>query len=637
MIAFGYFVIMILWIVFLPCFIDTDSHRKNESKYLKVAGVSAIAFLTAQHLLLQSRKNRKAAKNKIETSESLDTWLPSFIYELPINLAIVSKDGHIKCWSKSFYVNIISNFSDKEISEINIFTNEYAILQLNGNPFTPEEQPVAKAIKTGENISGVPMGILTGHNEWSWVEATMHVRKNAHGEVLDCICLFEAISDAHATEADLTVQSFQDRLTGLPNRLFFTELLSQAISRMQKHDNRIGVLYIDLNRFKIINDTLNYEMGDKILIQVAKRLKNAIRHGDTIARLFGDEFGVLFEDVSDLSEVILVTDWIRNVFEDPFILNNEEYYMSCSMGLTISNNSSLTPDELIRDSEVAMHRAKAEESETIEIYDQSMNEQARSRLKMESEIRHALQKNEFVVYYQPLVNLSTGKIIGWEALVRWQHPERGLVPPIQFIEIAEETNLIIPIGTQVLEEACRQAQDWRMRFPSYSESIMNVNLSMHQFQQPNLSEIIIETLEKQRFEPSLLKLEITESTSMKDAATSIAVMANLRALKIHFAIDDFGTGYSSLSYLKRMPVDTLKIDKSFVDGLGLDNESTAIVQAIISMATALNIRVTAEGIENAEQLSILRAMNCDIGQGYHFSRPLPPKDAEKLMEQDFTW
>jgi EAL domain-containing protein (putative c-di-GMP-specific phosphodiesterase class I) len=266
-----------------------------------------------------------------------------------------------------------------------------------------------------------------------------------------------------------------------------------------------------------------------------------------------------------------------------------------------------------------------------------MNEQTRSRLKMESEMRHALQKNEFIVYYQPLINLSTGKITGWEALVRWQHPEHGLVPPMEFISLAEETNLIIPIGIQVLEEACRQAQDWRMRFPSYSESIMNVNLSMRQFQQTNLAENILGILGKQCLDPNLLKLEITESASMKDAATSLAVMANLRALKIHLAIDDFGTGYSSLSYLKRMPVDTLKIDKIFVDGLGLDNESTAIVQAIISLAAVLNINVTAEGIENAEQLSILRTMGCDVGQGYHFSRPLPPKDAEKLMEQDITW
>jgi len=636
-IALGYFVLAVLWPFLLACFIDADSSAEVRNQYLKIGGVLAITLLGGQHILLRMLLNRKHHHHKQAVELYLDRNSWGFLDDIPANIAIVSKDGHYQHWSLAFHQNIMPYLSDKEISEICLLADDHILLHNDGHPFSNEERPIDKAIRTGEKISSVNVGIPVGNNDWVWVDLCIIPRKNAVGRILDYVCLFQLASDTHTAETNLTIQSFQDRLTGLPNRSLFSELLSQAIFRMEKQNSRVGVLFLDLNRFKAINDTLGREVGDKLLLQVSKRLRLAVRQGGTIARLGGDDFVALFEDFDDLSEVIFMVDWIKNIFEEPFILGDSEFYVGCSFGLAISDKPDVTSAELIRDAEIAMYRAKAKGSDTLEIYDQSMNNQTHDRLKMENDMRYALQRNEFIANYQPLINLDTGKIGGWEALIRWRHPERGLVPPIEFIGLAEETGLIISVGAWILEEACRQAQIWRERFPSYSESIMSVNLSMRQFQQQDIAKKIIEIIEKHHFDPRLLKLEITESATMRDPATNLAVMNALKAYKIKLAIDDFGTGYSSLSYLKRMPVNTLKIDKSFVDGLGLDGESTAIIETIISLAKVLGMNVTAEGIETADQFSLLKTMGCDIGQGYYFSRPLLPADAEKLMERDAVW
>jgi diguanylate cyclase (GGDEF)-like protein len=400
---------------------------------------------------------------------------------------------------------------------------------------------------------------------------------------------------------------------------------------------QIGVLYLDVNRFSKIIDSQGYETGDKMLAQVAKRLRSLVKQENLLARLGVDKFGLLFEGNDVIKEAFFVSDSIRAAFEKSFPLNGQEFYIDFSQGLSVSNGSDTTPDDLIRNAEMAMVRAKTKGAIALEIHDQNMNDIMRLNLKLESNMRLALQRNEFILYYHPLVSLATGKIGGWEALIRWRHPDRGILMPIEFIGLAEETGAILPIGTWVIEESCRQAQEWREKFPSYSKSVMNVNLSMRQFRQPNLPEIIRSSLAKICLEPCLLKLEITESAAMEDAVTSLSIMTELKALGVSLAIDDFGTDYSSLSYLKRLPVDSLKIDKSFIDGLGLDKESTAIVQAIISLTNALGISVTAEGIENADQLRMLRELGCHIGQGYYFSLPLAPPDAEKLMEQNPAW
>ena len=323
--------------------------------------------------------------------------------------------------------------------------------------------------------------------------------------------------------------------------------------------------------------------------------------------------------------------------ETAFLLQGQEAYTTCSMGLALCASSSTVPSELVRDAEVAMYRAKAKRAGSIEIFDPSMNAQALARFQMESELRRALERNEFLLFYQPLVSLRTGCIEGWEALVRWKHPERGMVPPLDFISLAEETGLIVPLGKWVLEEAVRQASLWTTRFPSDPPRLISVNISGRQFQQRDLIGTVMGALDASNFDPRCLKLEITESVMMRDPQASLEAMKVFRSHQIHLVIDDFGTGYSSLSYLKRFPVDTLKVDKSFVDGLGKDPESTAIVQAVISLAKSLGMRVTAEGIETKEQLEHLRSLDCDQGQGYFLARPLSAEAAEDLLMKNPRW
>jgi diguanylate cyclase (GGDEF)-like protein len=627
----------VLWIVLLPFLIGDATDWKTIRLPLQLIGALVAILFGVQHLLLRAVHFFKHINELQNVENGLVKDFRDFVEEIPTNIAIISNKGRYKYWSRSFQRNIMPDLSDKEISGIDVFHKDFSALQLDGHPFPYEARPIIQALNTGAKVSNVTMGLSVGLNLWAWVGVTITPRKDADGNILDFVCVFQLISDVHTTETDLTLLTFQDRLTGLPNRSFFTELLSKAIFMMKKRGSRIAVLFVDLNRFKIINDTLGHQSGDLLLSLAAKRIRGAVRHGDTVARIGGDEFAILFEELAELSEAVLVSDMIKNAIEEPFMLGGEECYIGCSQGLAVSNRLDISPNEMLRDAEVAMYRAKSRGSQSLEIYDQTMNDQTRGRLKLESEMRRGLPKNEFMVFYQPLVAIATGKICGWEALARWMHPERGIVSPVEFINLAEETGLIMALGAWILDESCHQAQVWREKYLAYSESVMSVNLSMRQFQQPNLTEKIVGILEKHRLEPRLLKLEITESTAMKDAGTSFAIMTALKALKINLAIDDFGTDYSSLSYLKRLPVDTLKIDKSFIDGLGIDHENTAIVQAILSLAKSLELRVTAEGIESAEQLALLKDLGCDIGQGYYFSRPLPPNEAEKLMEQNISW
>jgi EAL domain-containing protein (putative c-di-GMP-specific phosphodiesterase class I) len=346
---------------------------------------------------------------------------------------------------------------------------------------------------------------------------------------------------------------------------------------------------------------------------------------------------VLFEDLPKASDAMRVAERIQQAFEAPFLLQGQEAYTTCSMGLALSASSATVPSELVRDSEVAMYRAKAKREGSIEIFDPSMNAQALARFQMESELRRGLERGEFLLHYQPLVSLRTGCIEGWEALVRWKHPERGMVSPLDFISLAEETGLIVPLGKWVLEEAVRQASLWAARFPSDPPRLISVNISGRQFQQRDLISMVMSALDQNSFDPRCLKLEITESVMMRDPQASLEAMNVFRSHEIHLVIDDFGTGYSSLSYLKRFPVDTLKVDKSFVDGLGKDSESTAIVQAVISLAKSLGMRVTAEGIETKEQLEHLRSLDCDQGQGYFLARPLSAVAAEELLMKNPRW
>jgi diguanylate cyclase (GGDEF)-like protein len=445
-----------------------------------------------------------------------------------------------------------------------------------------------------------------------------------------------ALNDASAVDAmrrafgEAVHQATHDGLTGLPNRNLVIDRLTHAIARARRRPDTLAVLFIDLDRFKVVNDSLGHSVGDEVLVQVAQRLEEAVRPGDTVARLAGDEFVVVCEDVEGDADVLALAHRIADAVAAPIPLYGRDAIITASIGIALAGESTRAED-LLRDADVAMYRAKERGRARLELFDEDMRTRMLQRLEIEHALRRALQRREFVLYYQPTVSLATGRIVSVEALLRWPDPERGLVMPDEFIPVAEENGLIMPLGRWALEEACRQLAQWRREYPEWSDLEVSVNLSARQFADPDLVPVVAGALREAGLDPSGLWLEITESVLMEEAESTVETLRALRALGVHLSIDDFGTGYSSLSYLKRFPVDVLKIDRSFVDGLGTDAEDEAIVTAVVRLAQALELGVVAEGVETAGQLAELRRLGCTAVQGYYFGRPMPAADlASKL-------
>jgi diguanylate cyclase (GGDEF)-like protein len=434
----------------------------------------------------------------------------------------------------------------------------------------------------------------------------------------------------------LTYQAFHDPLTNLPNRPLFEDRLHRALVRAQRSQNTIAVLFLDLDGFKLINDSFGHKAGDRLLVMVSERLDSCLRDEDTLARLGGDEFTILLENIQDIEDATSVANRIAKQLELPFSLEEHEIFISASIGIAISTGAQSRPEDFLRDADAAMYAAKKNGKANHQVFNLNMASQARQQLLMEAELRRAIERQEFRVYYQPVIHLDTGKIVEVEALVRWQHPLRGLVPPLEFIPLAEDTGLIIPLGQWILEQACKQLRAWHLQYPSDSPLVVGVNLSTKQFQQSQLEDKIAAILQEQNLEPGSLKLEITESVLLKDTDANLSALQKLKNLGVKLAIDDFGTGFSALNYLKRFPIDTIKIDRSFVNGLGCNAQDTAIVHAIIAFAKALNLGITAEGIETADQLALLRELNCDRGQGYYFSKPLTSEAIGHLLASSKT-
>ena len=428
----------------------------------------------------------------------------------------------------------------------------------------------------------------------------------------------------------LAHQAFHDVLTGLPNRALFFDRLQHALARSARRPDEVAVLFVDLDRFKIANDSVGHETGDLLLVAVAKRLQAAARPSDTLARFGGDEFTVLLDEIVDAEEAVGVAARLLSRLEAPFLINEQEFFVSASIGIAVSTPEMVHASDLVRDADLAMYRSKSKASGGFELYDAAMGLDAAGRVELEAALRRAVERGELLVHYQPKVDLTTGRIAGLEALVRWEHPTRGLVPPTDFIPLAEDTGLILPIGRWVLEEACRQAARWQAMYPADPPTV-SVNLSVRQFQHPTVVEGVAQVLRETGLPPSCLVLEITESVVMEDAERNGATLRRLHELGVTLALDDFGAGYSSLSYLKQLPVGMLKIDRSFISGLGRGPEDGAIVQAISTLAHTLNMEVTAEGVETADQLARLRELGCDIGQGYYFSRPVPSAEIDALL------
>src|SRR6266403_98932 len=449
------------------------------------------------------------------------------------------------------------------------------------------------------------------------------------------------------TQTDITEGKVSDPLTGLPNRLLFIDRVGRLIKHTKRRkDQLFAVLFLDLDGFKMINDSMGHLIGDQLLLGVAKRLEKCLRSSDTVARLGetftvarlgGDEFTVLLDDIKDPSDAKRAAERMMKALASPFILGGKEVFTSVSIGIALSNSAYEQPEDILRDADTAMYRAKSLGKARYELFDADMRASVMARLQLETDLRHALERGEFRNFYQPIVALVSGEIAGFEALLRWQHPTRGLLGPIEFIPVAEETGLIRELGWWNLREACRQISEWRASLIAHPHLTISVNLSAKQFLQPNLVEDIRKLLGELALPPEALKLEITESTVMADPSAAVEMLQQIKSLGIRLAIDDFGTGYSSLSYLHRFPLDTLKIDRSFITVMEEDGEGMEIARSILPMANNLRLDVVAEGVETIQQVALLKKLQCKYGQGYYFSRPLSAEGIAALLAGDLTW
>jgi diguanylate cyclase (GGDEF)-like protein len=445
----------------------------------------------------------------------------------------------------------------------------------------------------------------------------------------------------------LLYTAFHDDLTGLPNRALFMKRLRRAIARTSgstsmgvtpEHQAQVAVLFLDLDRFKVVNDNLGHRIGDTLLIHCSQRLNDCLQGKNTLARVGGDEFAILLEDICHINQVTDVADRLQEDMALPFRLREQEIFTSVSMGIALSHTEGCDrPEDLLRDAHTAMYQAKAAGRARREIFATGMRMRVVKQLQVETDLRRAIEQQEFELFYQPIVALLTGQTAGFEALVRWRHPQRGLISPAEFIPVAEETGLIVPLGQWILETACRQLKRWQAQFPTDPLLMVSVNLSGRQFTQPGLVEFIEKTLTANDLEGRNLKLEITESVAMSDVEAAITMLERLKALGLQLSIDDFGTGYSSLNYLHRFPVTTLKVDRSFVSHMDDSGDNAVIVQAIVGLAHNLGMNVVAEGVETAAQLAKLHALQCEYGQGYLFSKPVPTQEAENLLASNLRW
>jgi PAS domain S-box-containing protein len=468
------------------------------------------------------------------------------------------------------------------------------------------------------------------------------------------LAILKDITELKQAQEKLVHDAFHDSLTNLPNRALFLDRLERTVARAKRHkDYKFAVLFIDIDRFKVVNDSLGHNAGDELIIEVSRRILNTLRledvisrpatphsltsewttKDDTLARLGGDEFTVLLDDLRSPTDSIRVASRIQQSFAEPFLIGGQEVFTTASIGIAASSQSYTSAADVLRDADIAMYRAKVQGKARCEVFDQATHDQAVGRLKLETDLRRALERGEFRVYYQPIVSLASGAVAGFEALVRWDRPGVGIVAPEEFIGVAEEMGLIVFIGNWVLRKACEQAHRWHLANPGRPLLTMSVNVSGRQFKQPDIVEQVEKVVRETQVEPTTIKLEVTETVTMDNAEKTIRVVQGLKNLGVRLSIDDFGTGYSSLSYLRRFPMSTLKIDRSFVHNLPSNPENLEIVRTILTLARSLGMDVVAEGAETADEIEHLKALDCDFGQGYFFSKPVDSEQAGNLLRR----
>src|SRR5450755_3634032 len=558
-------------------------------------------------------------------------------------IALVDSDGR-RLYNSPAYQKVLG-YSPEDLKNTSSFE------QIHPDDRLRVVKAAEKARQTG---CGERLEYRVRHRDGSWrsLESTASPIRNAKGQTDKLVIVNRDITERKRAEELLAHNAFHDGLTNLPNRALFLDRLQHALTLSKRHSNyKFAVLLIDIDEFKIVNDSLGHTAGDELLIKIGQRLKDSVRRADmvsrprmsgitdspatddTLARLGGDEFSILLDDIRNPIEAVRVAERVQAELAAPFLVNQEEIVISASIGITSSISPHTQAEDLLRDADIAMYRAKRAGKARCEVSDAAMHANAVKRLRLESDLRRALDQGEFRVFYQPIVSLPTGKIAGFEALTRWQRPE-GILPPIEFIAVAEETGLIIPMNRQLLREACQHLQSWQSEFPSSPPLSLSVNLTSKEFAQPDLVGEIRKSLDQTGLDPGCLQLEIIETIAMGDTEKSGHVLSQLKALGVRLSIDDFGTGYSSLGRLRRIPVDTLKIDRSFISNMDSDPENREIVRTIIMLAHNLGLKVVAEGTETEEQVTQLKQLNCEMAQGYFFSRPADDQAMLKLLARN---
>ena len=553
-------------------------------------------------------------------------------------IALVDVKGR-RLYNSPAYEKVLG-YSTEELGETSAFE------QIHVDDRYKVLEAAREARNTGQGKS-LQYRIRHKNGSWRILESTASTIRNDSGEVEKLVIVNRDITERKQAEQLAEHNSFHDSLTGLPNRRLFLDRLQRSFVRAQRNPGyQYAVLFVDVDGFKQINETMGPEAGDQVITEIGNRLGTCLRLDDTVARPAGklpsddallsrsggDEFTILLESIKHPGDAMRVAKRIQAAIGAPFQLQDREVITPVSVGIALSAASQQKPEELLQEAETAMRRAKALGGSRCEVFDEGMHTRAISRLKLETELRTAFERCQFRVHYQPIVKLETRQIVGFEALVRWNHPEQGLISPFKFIEAAEDMGLLVSIGKWVIGEACRQMSDWQTRFPA-SGLFMTVNISSKQFAHAHLVGDVRTATQETRLDPARLQLEISEGVAMADPKLTSNVLSQLKHLGVRICLDDFGSAYSSLAWLRRFPIDVLKIDRSLIDNLLTDRPSADIVRLIITLARGLNLQVIAEGIEAATGLDVLRKLGCELGQGYLFSQPLEAERAQQMLRQ----
>ena len=484
---------------------------------------------------------------------------------------------------------------------------------------------------SGEEDEFVDFRILHADGRLRWLSQVSRNVFGHEGARLGVRCSMRDITSRKAMERQLRHQALHDPLTGLANRTLCLDRIQRTLERSKRRNHYYAVAFIDLDRFKVINDSLGHACGDKLLMEVGERLEKCVRGLDTVSRFGGDEFILILDELESAKEGVGIVKRVLDDLRRPFFIEGQEVRTSSSIGMVLSPTTHDNPEDMLRNANIAMYRAKGSGRDRIKVFNSGMLEQALQVMTMENDLRRAIEENEFFIQYQPIHRVKDLRLAGFEALVRWRHPRKGVIRPVEFIPAAEESGLIIDLGLWVLEESCETMAAWRESHPGAEPLSLAVNLSARQFTQPDLVEQVARILETAKLPPDRLKLEITESVIMEDAEAALSMLRRLKKIGVRLCIDDFGTGYSSLSYLQRFPVDTLKVDRSFISHMGTDQADIEIVRTVVVLAQSLGMDVIAEGVEKEEQLSVLKALNCEYVQGFYCFEPLDPEESGELI------